>query len=293
MISNVGAVALNRANVGRGELWPVAEAWLQQATSFSGAAWRELGFAYAQQGKETAALTAWQHVDDMALEATHWAALAHERGAAGDLQLWAGRAIALDPTLSDGWHWQGMAYEAAANYTTAAAAYQEAVEQDSFVVVGASQPYYQLGLYYQMTSAQLKEAVAAYKTAVSLDDFPSQWQAANAYYRLGEALAQSGAAPADAIAAYERAIALNPDHAAAYVLLGMAYDADSRGDTAVTAAFQKAMSIDPQNPWAYVLLGEIYARENRTAEAAALFHQALALDPHFERARQGIEAGQP
>lgn len=293
VMGNVGAVALNQAAVDVGELWPVAEGWLQHATVYSKAAWRGLGFAYAGQGKETAALTAWQHVDGMATEATQWAALANGRGATNDLQLWAGRAVALEPGLSDGWYWQGVAAEAIADYPAAAAAYQAAIERDWFVVVAASQPHYQLGLLHQLAFAQIDEAVAAYETAVSLNQFASRWQAADAYYRLGETLAQSGADPAEAIAAYEQAIALNPDHAAAYVLLGMAYHADARGLTAVTAAFHQAMRLDPQNPWAYVLLGEIYAQENQTAEAAALFNQALALDPTFERARQGLQALQP
>jgi tetratricopeptide (TPR) repeat protein len=293
LTGNVGTVALNRATVNAGELWSVAEIWLQRAALFSDMGWRGLGFVYAGQGEETAVLTTWQHVENMALEATQWAALAHERGATDDVQLWAGRAVALDPDLSDGWYWQALAYEVDAEYATAVTAYHKAIEQNAFVRVGASQPHYQLGLLYQMELVKINEAVTAYKMAVSLNQFPSQWQAANAYYRLGEALAQVGADPVEVIAAYERAIELNPDHAAAYVLLGMAYDVDGRGLTAVTATFHKAMSLDAQNPWAFTLLGEIYARENRPTEAAALFNQALLLDPHFERAAQGLQAVQP
>lgn len=89
-----------------------------------------------------------------------------------------------------------------------------------------------------------------------------------------------------AIQSYEKAINLEPKSAAAYNLLGMAYrfKYNQLGNPDFKqkeiAAFQKAVDIDPRYWGAMINLGATYYYMGEKAKAAALFKQALAVNPN-------------
>ena len=104
-----------------------------------------------------------------------------------------------------------------------------------------------------------------------------------------------------AIQSYEKALKLEPKSAAAYNLLGMAYrfKYNQLGNPDFKqkeiAAFQKAIDIDPRNWGAMINLGATYYYMGEKAKAAALFKQALNVNPdHPEKAEleKMISAGE-
>ncbi len=94
-----------------------------------------------------------------------------------------------------------------------------------------------------------------------------------------------------AISSYEKALKLEPKSSSAYNLLGMAYHfkynqlGNPEFKQKEIAAFQKAVDIDPRNWGAMINLGATYYYMGEKAKAAALFKQALAVNPdHPEKA---------
>ena len=98
-----------------------------------------------------------------------------------------------------------------------------------------------------------------------------------------------------AIANFQKAVELEPKAAAAYNMLGMAYrfKANLLGLPGLRAkeiaAFQKALKADPKYWVAMINLGTTYYQQGKKAKAAALFKQALALNPgHLEKTQLKI-----
>ncbi len=95
-----------------------------------------------------------------------------------------------------------------------------------------------------------------------------------------------------AIESYEKAVSLGAKSAGAYNMLGLAYrfKYQQTGNPELQGndinAFQKALSLDHKNWAAMVNLGTTYYSQGEKAKAAALFKQALALNPNQpEKAR--------
>ena len=85
-------------------------------------------------------------------------------------------------------------------------------------------------------------------------------------------------------------IALNPKHSVAHLLPGIATYERDEDAVAAEAEILKAVELAPQSKWVRYYLGDIYRKEGRTNEAAAMYEQALAIDPDFEAAQKRLAA---
>jgi serine/threonine-protein kinase len=118
---------------------------------------------------------------------------------------------------------------------------------------------------------QLDDAVGEFRQAIALR--PNFW---GHYDALGLALYRAGRF-SEAATAFERVTTLQPDNASGFQRLGTAYHA--AGDTnKALVNYQRALELSP-TPKAYANLGFFYYREQKYAEAAEAYEQALKLDP--------------
>jgi len=205
---------------------------------------------------------------------------------------WYERAMRLEPDLGDPWYYAGLLYEAQEQWLEALEAYERAIALDRFRQVGRSSPHYRSGIIHRwrVDPRQPGDALAAHEAALAADDFNSSAEAADCHYQRGEVLRWQKADPSEYVAEFQRAIELNPGHSWAHVLLGVTlYERDQ--DAAMAAAeLLEALELAPQNKLAYYQLGEIYRQERRTDEAAAMYKQALEIDPGFEAAQERLAA---
>ncbi|HJQ96759.1 MAG TPA: tetratricopeptide repeat protein, partial [Candidatus Polarisedimenticolaceae bacterium] len=112
-----------------------------------------------------------------------------------------------------------------------------------------------------------------------------------AQYLLGNARRAQDDLPA-AEAAYRRALALRPVYPQALINLGLTLAA--RGDLdAAEAAFRSADTQLGGAPETKVNLAIVMRLRGRQAEAATLYREALALDPDFGPAREGLASLSP
>jgi len=205
---------------------------------------------------------------------------------------WYGRAARVEPGLGDPWYYKGLAYMGLERWEEALGAYERAAALGAFTSVGRSSPYYWMGVIYQrrLEPPQTDSALTAYEAAIKADDFSADWEAADCHFKRGEILWWHKGDPDEYIAEYQQAIELDPKHVSAYNLLGVAYYI-RYGDAAMAEAeIRRALEVAPQNEWAYLYLGDIYHWEGRVDEAAAMYEQALEIDPAFEGARQRLQA---
>jgi tetratricopeptide (TPR) repeat protein len=148
-------------------------------------------------------------------------------------------ALQRRPGLVEGWVELGGSCLAAADWTGALAAFEQALRlrpQDAVLRARAARALTELGRHV--------EALAAYRTAVNQQ--PSLWEAR---VGLGGLLAQSGAS-AEAIGEFEAAVKLRPDHAPTRAALGQLLAQTGRMTEAITQ-FEEAVRLDPQNAaWA-------------------------------------------
>lgn len=120
------------------------------------------------------------------------------------------------------------------------------------------------------------------------------------YMKLGHLMATQKH-PEQAVAAYRKAIAAHPEKADAYYQIGKLAALGKIDPEVGIKALETYvdMSIDWSNGdppfcWAHYRLAQIYARQGDKGKARAEYQQALALNPHFEKARQALtklEAG--
>jgi tetratricopeptide (TPR) repeat protein len=205
---------------------------------------------------------------------------------------WYERAARVEPGSGDPWYYKGLAYEGLERWEEALGAYERAAELGAFNSVGRSSPYYRMGVMYQwrLEPPRTDAALTAYEAAIKAGDFSANWEAADCHFKRGEILWWHEGDPDEYIAEYQQAIELDPKHVSAYNLLGVAYYI-RYGDAAMAEAeIRRALEVAPQNKWAYLYLGDIYHWEGRVDEAAAMYEQALEIDPAFEGARQRLQA---
>ena len=120
---------------------------------------------------------------------------------------------------------------------------------------------------------RVDEAIVAATRAVELE--PDNWIE---QYLLGRALVHSSSRAREAIGIARTTVRLAPHEADAHVLLGMAYS--KLGDTAEeAAAYRAALAIDPENTPARNNLAVLDLREGRHVQAMRGFRDAVANDP--------------
>lgn len=205
---------------------------------------------------------------------------------------WYERAMRLEPGLGDPWYYVGLLYENQQQWPQALEAYEKAIALGCWQQVHQSSPPHRQGVIYQwrLEPRQTDAALAAYGAALAADDFGSASEAADCHYKRGETLRWQKADPDEYMAEFRRAIALDPKHTWAHILLGISVYERDKDAAAAEAEFSKALELAPGNKWAYYHLGEIYRQEGRTDEAAAMYGQALAIDPEFEATQKRLEA---
>lgn len=174
-----------------------------------------------------------------------------------EARAWYQRAIRLEPDLGDPWHYTGQLYEEQQRWLPALDAYEQAAASSYFRQGGRSSSYYRMGAIYhrKLKPHQLERALWAYKIALATDDFRS-----------------------------------NRDAAWVHARLGQIYYARDEDAIAAEAAMLEALELVADDKWLYIVLGNFYRQEDRIVEAAAMYQQALALDPEFEGAQQRLSA---
>jgi len=165
---------------------------------------------------------------------------------------WYRRAAWLEPDRGDGWYQMGLIYEELAQWPQALSAFEQAARSARLNQAQRGEAYYHAGLIYQK---RLK---------------PDQ--------------------PAKALAAFEQALQHDPTHLWARIRLALAYyERDADAQIAEQTLLQ-AQALAPDNKWPCYYLGEIYRLEGRTDDAAAMYRQALQIDPDFEAAQERLTA---
>lgn len=170
---------------------------------------------------------------------------------------WHERAIRLEPQVGNPWYFVGLLRENQEMWPQALDAYAQAVSAERLVQVGRSSAYYRLASIYQrrLPTPQPERAFAAYQAALEADDFGTAGDAAWTHARLAQL-----------------------------------FHSLERDTVAAETEILHALELTPQDPWIYIVLGDIYRSEDRTAEAAEQYEQALAIDPNFEAAKSRLNA---
>ena len=182
---------------------------------------------------------------------------AREEGLYEEALVWYQRAMRLEPQVGDSWYYAGLLRENQEMWPQALDAYAQAVASERLAQVGRSSAYHRLAVIYQrrLPNPQPERAMEAYQAALDADDFGTAGDAAWTHARLAQLL-----------------------------------HSQKRDTIAAEAEILKALELKPQDPWIYVVLGDIYRSEDRTAEAAEQYEQALAIDPNFEAAQSRLDA---
>jgi tetratricopeptide (TPR) repeat protein len=90
-----------------------------------------------------------------------------------------------------------------------------------------------------------------------------------------------------AIEHYRKATELAPGYSTAYNILGYSYR-QKHDYPAAEKAFQKYVELIPQDPNPYDSYGELLLKMGRFDDSIAQYRKALAIDPNFVNAHQGI-----
>lgn len=91
----------------------------------------------------------------------------------------------------------------------------------------------------------------------------------------------------EAIEQYKKATEIAPDYSSAFNLLGYAYR--QNGDYAnAEKAFQRYVELIPKDPNPYDSYAELLLKMGRFDDSIVQYHKALAIDPNFVNAHQGI-----
>ena len=159
--------------------------------------------------------------------------------------------------------------------TVAAAARRRTANTDAY-----NQYLLARSFYFQFTVPGYRRAVAAYKTAISLDP---NYAAAYAGLAIAEnELADKISDPAGidrAAAAAERAIKLGPDIAAGYAARGYLRAFWLWNWVGAMEDFNKALALDPNNSLALAQYSFLLAAEGRLPEAINVAQRSIKVDP--------------
>ena len=205
---------------------------------------------------------------------------------------WYERTMRLEPDLGDTWYFLGRNYESLKEWTQAIKAYKEAMLRADFQHTGRSNPPYRLGLVLRrhLDPPQLEDALALYDQALAIDDFATTADEADCHFQRGDVLRVQKGDINEYMAEFERAIALDPKHAWAHARLGWAYYVRDHDTSRAESEVLRAVELSPRQKWFYIILGDLYRQEGHTAQAAAAYEEALAIDPDFEPARRRLRS---
>ena len=143
--------------------------------------------------------------------------------------------------------------------------------------------YYQLGRYYQ-SNGRSKDAEAAYRKALALDDRLAEAHSAlGAMYALNRSFVQ-------AMVELNAAVALDPSAPHFRNNLGYAYYLQGKAAEAI-ANFEIAAALDPANPRTWNNLGLALAQLGKTDRAEEAYARATALASAGAVSGQGRVAG--
>jgi serine/threonine-protein kinase len=175
-------------------------------------------------------------------------------------------ALALDPSLEEGYVCRGTVRAGTGEYDSAARDFERALER------GPTNDEAYLGLAIAQEGAgNFAAAEQTYRRAVDLR--PQYWASREwlaAFYR-------GRARYAEAAQQYQAAIALTPDNARAHYALGGLYLFLGRYDDAI-ASFRQSVSLGP-TAGAYANWGVTYYYQRRFREASGMLERACAIEP--------------
>jgi len=153
---------------------------------------------------------------------------------------------------------------------------QAAVKNDPNNVLA----HYYLGVAFNATGDS-GQAEAQWREAVRLNPRFIQAQTALA------AVALNKRDPAEVTSAAEAIISARPNAPDGYVLRAVAKDA-KHDQAGAESDLNKAMEVAPKDPSGFAAMGQLRLSQKRFADAEKLYDQALALNPNYTQALQGL-----
>ncbi|WP_200248183.1 tetratricopeptide repeat protein [Lamprobacter modestohalophilus] len=149
---------------------------------------------------------------------------------------------------------------------------------------GAASDYYQRGRS-ALLGENFSAAIENFQEAVRLDP-----RYGEAFYGLGQAYEATGRKQL-ALKAYLDAIAVQPSLGKAQAAAGRLYF-EQRDYGPAEAYLNKATTLIPSDPAPFYYLGEIYRMQGKCNSSVSMFKKALALNPAFLDAKDGLRRTQ-
>jgi tetratricopeptide (TPR) repeat protein len=149
---------------------------------------------------------------------------------------------------------------------------------------GAASDYYQRGRS-ALLADNFSVAIENFKEAVRLDP-----RYGEAFYGLGEAYEATGRNQL-ALNAYLDAIAVQPSLGKAQAGAGRLYF-EQRDYGPAEAYLKRATDLLPSDPGSFYYLGEIYRKQGKCKSSVSMFKKALAIDPAYLDAKDGLRRTQ-
>lgn len=279
---NEGFLAFNRSRAGVAIDSDRAQQgvdWLRQATSDNpdnDSAWRALGYLLLEQGDEDEALAAWRHSDDMAAELFDNGTRAKSDDEHDEALAWFQHAVALAPTMVNGWLEAAFIHEQRGDLESTVAALNTGLEASP----DNSDLVYHLGRIRMTTDQPVdwQAVLALADRAIEQGNFLHDWSQHQSHYLRGEALRNLGR-EREALAEYVIVTAGLPTF-----YWGMLRRAELtwqvEGDApAAEQYYRAAIDLNPGSKWAYRHYARDLAAMGRQDEARLYFEKVLSLDP--------------
>ena len=248
----------------------------------SGFAWKVLGAALQEQGKD--ALSALQKAvellpDDAEAHNNLGNAL-RDRGQLDDAEASYRRALQIKPDFAMAHNNLGNALQDRGQHNDAVASYRRALE----IKPDYAEAHYNIGFILK-DLGQLDDAVASYRRALEIKpDY------AEAHLNLGAAQQDLGRLE-EAVVSYRRALEAKPNDAKAHNNLGVALQELGQIDNAV-ASYRRALEIKPDYAEAYLNLGAAQKDLGYLDEAVQSYHRALEIKPDYAEAYLNLGVAQ-
>lgn len=202
---------------------------------------RVLGFNLLQQQRQEEALELWQQTPFMFDELLAWGEQARNQMKTEVALQWFKRAAVIDSQSSEPWYQMGLAYQESSAWHDALEAYTQALTYQAGAGVGRSTIYGKMGDIYRQGLNNPTLAIKMYTMAIEENVFPSPSLKAQIYYRRGEMYGQQQRPFAEQVAEFQQALAINPSHRWALARLGYATYWAYQDLAAAEAALNKAL----------------------------------------------------
>jgi len=227
--------------------------------------------AYAQQGKLTLAIDAYQKILSISSKKAEVYAelgLLHSKQQSPREAAWHyKRALELKPKWPELQYNLGVILHQLGNWQEAIAIYNQALK----IKPDYAAAYFNLGVLYDQ-KGELENAIAAYQQVIAL-----QSNLVRAYSNLGSTFARQKKYT-QAIAAFKQGIALNPTWATLHNNLGQVYWFDRQLGQALKC-FETAIVLDPAMSLAHHNLGRLWQQQGNYSQAAKCFQAVIKLEP--------------